>query len=89
MTLEHYPMFSKQTTHQTPKNSRKLKNLFYTIILKCCVCSTYIVNDNVYSLIDLLHGPVKPTKNINRQPESKHCLTLRVEYGRNGSARAA
>ena len=26
---------------------------------------------------------------FNRQPESKHCSTLRVEYGRNGSARAA
>ena len=25
----------------------------------------------------------------NRQPESKHYSTLRVEYGRNGSARAA
>ena len=25
----------------------------------------------------------------NREPESKHCSTLRVEYGRNGSARAA
>ena len=26
---------------------------------------------------------------VYRQPESKHCSTLRVEYGRNGSARAA
>ena len=26
---------------------------------------------------------------FNRQPESKHYSTLRVEYGRNGSARAA
>jgi len=25
----------------------------------------------------------------NREPESKHCSTLRVEHGRNGSARAA
>ena len=25
----------------------------------------------------------------NREPESKHCSTLRVEHGRNGSVRAA
>ena len=98
---ENETIFGKfgQSANSSKKSIKKVRNdifALHTNVKKPKKIKWWLQSDNPFNLtLTGAESLWKIAKNsgvtvfFNRQPESKHYSTQRVEYGRNGSARAA